>query len=248
MSYLKRVWEDLRRGENIDLIVTVIIALGLAILNIAGLTPGTLIAPLTLAVLGLLAVATLGNRYKLEESLETLNRTHTGLFDDKLPASIESEMRNAHDLWLVGVTLNRTVNTYYTLLEQKLSRGDRVHVLIVRPDGHSVEMLAMREYKERYNVDRFRSLIQNSLDDLCSLQQRFQKLEVRVIDYPLSYGGVLIDPDSDDGAMYLEHYPFKTPGGSLPKFVLRASQGRWYKFFRLELKTIWDDSTPWECV
>ena len=126
MIFLKRLWQDIRHGENIDLFITVIVAIGLAILNLVGVTPTGLVAPLTLAVLGLLAVATLGNRYRLEESLETLNRTHTGLFQEKMPADMENELRNARELWLVGVTLNRTINTYYSMLEQKLARGDKV--------------------------------------------------------------------------------------------------------------------------
>ncbi len=247
MSYLKRIWEDIRRGENIDLFITVLIAIGLAILNIAGVAPAALIAPLTLAVLGLLAVATLGNRYKLEESLETLNRTHTGLFQEKMPASMENDLRNARDLWLVGVTLNRTLNTHYSALEQKLGRGDTVRVLLVAPDGRGPEMLELREYKARYSTERIRHLIRDSLDDLCNLQQRFGGLEVRVIDYPLSYGGVLVNPASSDGIFYLEHYPFKTPGGSMPKFVLEAKNGRWYTFFKLEIETIWENATPWNC-
>jgi len=247
MSYLKRIWQDIRHGENIDLFLTVLVAIGLAALNIAGIAPASLIAPLTMAVLGLLAVATLGNRYKLEESLETLNRTHTGLFQEKLPANMENDMHNARELWLVGVTLNRTVKTYYSLLEQKLTRGDTIRVLLVHPDGTNLNMLVMREYQERYNVDRIRHLIHNSLEDLCSLQQRFPGLDVRVIDYPLGYGGILVNPNSDKGILYLEHYPFKTPGGSLPKFVLEAKNGRWYNFFKLELETIWENSTPWEC-
>ncbi|MCA9971915.1 MAG: hypothetical protein KC425_16945 [Anaerolineales bacterium] len=247
MPYLKRIWQDIRRGENIDLFITVLVALGLAILNIAGIAPATLIAPLTLAVLGLLAVATLGNRYKLEESLETLNRTHTDFFRDNLPPGMEADMRSARELWLVGVTLNRTINTYYSLLEQKLARGDTVRVLLVQPDGHGPEMLELREYKARYSVARIRNLIRDSLDDLCSLQQRFRGLEVRVIDYPLSYGGVLVNPRSDRGMLYLEHYPFKMPGGSLPKFVLEARHNRWFTFFKQEIETIWENSQPWAC-
>lgn len=248
MSYLKRIWQDIRRGENIDLFITVVVAIGLAILNLAGVAPANLVAPLTLAVLGLLAVATLGNRFKLEESLETLNRTHTGLFQEKMPGKMENDIRRARELWLVGVTLNRTINTHYSLLEEKLARGDRVRVLLVHPEGVGPEMLALREYKARYSTTRIRHLIHDSLDDLCNLQQRFGGVEVRVIAYPLSYGGVLINPNERDGLLYLEHYPFKTPGGSLPKFVLEAKNGHWYEFFKLELQTIWDNSTPWECA
>jgi hypothetical protein len=246
MHKLRHIWQDIRRGENIDLYVTVLIAIGLAGLNLLGLAPQAWLAPLTLAVLGLLAVATLGNRYRLEESLNTLNQTHSGLFQEKLPAALEADMEKSREMWLVGVTLNRTLNTHFTLLEKKLSRGDRVRVLLVHPEGPSAEMLAMREYR-RYTAERIRSLIRDSLSDLCHLQATYEKLEIRVVAYPLSFGGVVINPESASGILYLEHYPFKTPGGSQPKFVLEAKDGRWYHFFKLELETIWQNSTPWAC-
>ena len=144
------------------------------------------------------------------------------------------------------MTLNRTINTYYTTLERKLARGDRVRVLLVHPEGASAEMLAMREYR-RYTTDRIRALIRDSLSDLCNLRAVYPQLDIRVVAYPLSFGGIAINPNAGSGVLYLEHYPFKTPGGSRPKFVLAARDGRWYDFFRLELQTIWDNSTPWEC-
>lgn len=246
MILLKRIWQDIRRGENIDLFVTVIVAIGLAVLNLLGLAPASLIGPLTLTVLGLLAVATLGNRYKLEESLAQLNQNHTELFQETQPVGLESDLQQARELWLVGVTLSRTLNTYYNLLESKLARGHTLRVLLVHPDGHGAEMLALREYK-RHSVTRIRHLIHNSLEDLCGLQQHFSNLEVRVIDYPLGFGGVLVNPETPNGRLYLEHYPFKVPGGSLPKFTLTVGDGRWYQLFKQEVETIWASATPWSC-
>jgi hypothetical protein len=66
VRFLKRVWEDIRQGESIDVYVSVVLAIVLAILSVIDIVPADWIASVTLAVLALLAVAILGNRYKLE--------------------------------------------------------------------------------------------------------------------------------------------------------------------------------------
>ncbi len=49
MKILQSIWADIRRGENIDLYITVVIAIGLVILNIFGVTTEKITAPVTLA-------------------------------------------------------------------------------------------------------------------------------------------------------------------------------------------------------
>ncbi len=248
MSLLKRIWEDIRHGENIDLFVTVFLAIGLVALNVLGLAPQTWIAPLTLAVLGLLAIAILGNRYQVEKVVKELSRPSHELFHEKMPASQEMDLERARDVWMIGVTLSRTIKTYYALLEQKLARGDSVRILLVDPAGAGVEMAVMREYGGRFDVERVRQLIQGSLSDLCVLKKVGpDKLEVRTINHPLGFGGIAIDPDTSKGVLYLEHFAYKMPGGSLPKLVLSAQDGRWYQFFKTEMQTLWENSIPWEC-
>ena len=69
---LKRIWKDIRKGENIDLHITVAVAITLTVLNLVGLAPQALVGPITLTVLSLLAITSLGNRYRLEHTLEKL--------------------------------------------------------------------------------------------------------------------------------------------------------------------------------
>jgi hypothetical protein len=247
MGILKHIREDIRRGENIDLFVTVIVATGLVVLNLIGVAPQTWIAPLNLAILGLLAIAMLGNRYKVEEVLKNLNQESSSLFQEKFSSELESNFEKSKELWLVGITLGRTIKTYYSLLERKLARGDHVRVLLVDPNGVGCEMAEMRVYG-RPNVERNRAEIRGNLGDFCDLAKVTpDKLEIRTINYPLGFGGFAIDPDTASGILYLEHYPFKTAGGSMPKFVLRARDGRWYDFFKEEMRTLWENGEVWDC-
>ena len=59
MKLLNRIWQDVRRGENIDLYLTISIAIILSLLNILNLANPILVESVTLAVLGLLAVTSL---------------------------------------------------------------------------------------------------------------------------------------------------------------------------------------------
>jgi hypothetical protein len=200
-----------------------------------------------LAILGLLAIAMLGNRYKVEEGLNNLRQVPGSLFQEKFPPSLDSDLEKSKELWLVGVTLGRTIKTHYSLLEKKLARGDCVKVLLVNPDGVACEMAEMRVYG-RPNVERNRAEIRGNLGDFCDLAKMVpDKLEIRTLNYPLGFGGFAIDPDTASGILYLEHYPFKTPGGSIPKFVLQAGDSRWYDFFKTEMRTLWENGDPWNC-
>src|SRR4051812_34877799 len=88
MKFLARLWKEITRGENLDLYLTVIVALSLTVLNlmpnsIIGFDPKSQLEPLVLAVLALLAFSMLGNRHALEDSMRSLeentNRTITAV-------------------------------------------------------------------------------------------------------------------------------------------------------------------------
>ena len=107
-------------------------------------------------------------------------------------------------------------------------------------------MAAGREYGGRFDANRLRGLIQGSLDDLGHLKQQApDKLQVRVIDNPLTFGGIATNPADAAGVLYLEHYSYKMPGGSVPKFTLQAEDSQWYEFFRDEMQTLWDNGVQW---
>ncbi len=95
---LEQVWNDIRHGENIDLYVTLVVAISLPVLSFSG-TPqaSTWITSLTPAVLALLAVSLLVNRRKMEASQQAMDSDRTRiehLFSnliDKLPLLTEIE-------------------------------------------------------------------------------------------------------------------------------------------------------------
>ena len=245
MKYLRRAWNDIRRGENIDLYVTVLAAIVLSSLSILAITPVTWVAPITLAVLSLLAISAVGNRHRTEEVLEKLSSTPDSVFIQEYPPTLKSDIESSADLVLVGISLGRTIKTYYSELEHKLQRGDSIKILLVNPDGAAIEMVDSRAYWQT-DPERTRAEIRGTLADLCYLKKIApDRMQVHTIEYPLSYGAVLVNPDSASGTVYVEHYPYKVRE-SIPKFVLHARDGYWYDFFKSEVFKCWEHSTEWK--
>ena len=247
MKFFTRAWEDIVRGENIDLYLTVLVAIILTFLNVLGIAPNTWGPSMTIAILGLLAISTLSNRYKIEETLERFSAAHKEeLFSKNFPESLSMDFEGAEELWIFGVNLGRTVTTYFPVLERKLKQGGKVNVLLINPDGPACQITAMRMYRGSDYSTQNHALIQTSLSSLRDLSKIAPKqLEVRLTDYPLSFGGFAFDPNSVNGVLYLKHYPFKTPGGANPKLTLRPKDGHWYEQFKDEVFLIWDNANIW---
>ncbi len=248
MKPLRRFWNDIRHGENIDLYVAVPLAILIAILGVFGITSPQLISSITLAVLGLLATSLLTSRYAVKELLEKLTQTSDSIFlKDFADSNLERDFEEAAELWLVGVSLTTTIRVHYSLIEKKLHAGHKIKALLVHPDSSAVEMSEARAYGKP-NTERARNEIRNTLQDLCDLNQSVPgKLEIRTTQHLPGHGVIAKDPETASGVIYVENYPFKTEGGSRPKFVLCAKDGFWYDFFKKEFYNLWENGSEWGC-
>lgn len=248
MKILRQILDDIRHGENIDLYVAAPLAIVVAILGIFGVTSPELIGSITLIILSLLATSLLANRNAVKKLTQKLSQTSESFFFKELSESnFEVDFENAKDLWLVGVSLNVIVRLHYSLIERKLRAGHSIKALVVHPEGSAIEMAEMRAYG-RPSIERTKGDIENTLRDLCDLRRITSgKLEIRTIQYPLGHGVIARDPNTATGIIYIQNYPFKTEGGSRPKFVLYARDGYWYDLFKKELSNLWENSVDWDC-
>lgn len=247
MQILSRFWQDIRNFENLDLYLTVVLAIGLSILNLLGSASDEYIPAVTLAVLGLLALTSLVNRHRIDDLHQTLTGSPTDLFLEDFPEDLKSNLESASELWLVGVSLHRTINFNYATLERKLRQGHRVRVLVVHPEGPGVEMAVSRNYT-RKEVAVTSNRIRDNLQLLCELRAIApEHMTIRTIQNPLSYGVVATNPDSATGSLYIEHYTFGVSPISMPRYVIRAQEGKWYDFFKQEVVSMWEYGVDWGC-
>lgn len=246
LNSLRTIWRDIRRGENLEVYLTVVVSIVVTILAITGRAPPEWIAALTLTVLSLLAISILGSRHRQEELFDKFNQTIDSVFLEEYPPSLKADIEKAKTLLIVGVTLGRTIKTNYTLFERKIRNGDSIMFLLVNPDGSAITMADARAYWS-IDIERSRAEIRGTLSDLLHLKEIAPKrVRVHTIDYPLSFGAVLANADTPSGVLYLEHYPFKVERESRPKFVLRPRDGRWYEQYKGEVSKLWEASKEWQ--
>ena len=247
MKLFQRIWNDIRAGENIDQYLTIVAAITLTILNLAGVSLQSYLAPFTLAVLALLAINSLGNRFKIEELIKKKSETLDNFFVDDFPPSYKTDFENSGVMWLVGVSLHRTIKTNYPILEEKLRQGKKLRVLLIHPKGVGVELSVARNYAHR-GVEPKSNDILFILELLCSLREIAPaSIEIRTIVFPLAYGATVVNPDTAIGKLYIEHYGFRVSTDSIPRYVLKVSDGRWYDFHKREIEALWEAGEEWMC-
>jgi hypothetical protein len=242
MQTLRHIWEDIRHGENIDLYITVLFAILLAILVIIGVESPKWLTSLNLTLLALLAVSILGIRQQLEKINVALTQTSNGFLQKEWSKQeVDKELKEAENILLIGVSLSRTIRTNLSLIDLRLQQGAKIKVLLVDPSSAAAQIAANR-LPVSVNSDRICNDIRNSLLSLESIARIRKGLEIRVLNNPMSFGGIFLDTTTSKGIIYIEQYSFKMPYEDIPKFVLRPDDDFWYNFFADQVLILWENA------
>ena len=242
---LRRSFQEIRRGENIELHIAPILAIGLVVADLLDLPVGEYVASLTLAVLALLVCAMLANRRRLEDIRGDLVQIAEPGILASFPDELEYDLKKASDIWLLGVHASSTLGHRYALLKSKLQAGAIIRALVVDPDSPACAMAAAR-HPDKPSIARERVLIGASLSSLRELKATsLGKLQIRVINDPLPYGGFMLDPEELEGAIYLKRYSFRA--GLRPILIYRPENRHWFDFIKSEINALWDYGTEWPC-
>ena len=245
MKILQRIWNDIRAGDNIDQYITITAAIFLTFLNLFGMQFQSYLPPLILAVLALIAINSLGNRYKIDELLKN-NSNDRNFFIEHFPETYLADFDNADVVLLFGVSLRRTIQTNYQLIEKKLQRGQKIKVMLINPYSIGAEIAVSRNYADR-GIEPKQQEILYILKLLSNLKHFTpNNIEIRTTNFPLAYGVTAIDPHNTvTGKFYIEHYGFRVSTDSTPRFILKISDGRWYDQYKREIEALWDNGTEW---
>jgi hypothetical protein len=247
MEVLKRIVSDIRKGENIDLYFFAFAALSLAILNGLGLASKTLVESVTLALLGLLAAYSLGIRDRLNGINNKLSGTRNLLCDEFPPSLKDTAIIGSKELFIIGITLNRTIATFYSQLEQKLKDGQKIKILLVEPHSTATQLIPKRVYRP-ISDQQLSGKILDTIALISSLHSLApDKLEIRTINFPIHFGCFAADIESSNGSVYLEYYSYKTTK-DLPCVVVSArTDPSWYNMYKTEILNLWNAGQAWNC-
>ena len=245
MLNIKLIKEEITQGKNLDIYVTILVAFIAFVLSALGIVEEKIINSLILVVLCLLVNTSLQNRYHIKNNVSNSNSSVD--FTKHFPKGFDNHFNNATFMYIIGVTLNRTTITYYSDIEKKIKRCDKIRVLMVDPNKMGCKMALMR-HRANDDLENLKQMIKGSIKRLCFLRElKPNNLEIRLINNPLGYGAYAFDIDKAEGEIYIENYPFKTKNGSLPKYVINPTNKEWYEFYKTEIKLLWEHAKPFNC-
>lgn len=248
-QFIQRLINDIKHGENIDLIITVTLGIFISILNALGFAPPTLVSSITLATLGLIAIALLVSRHKLEDMYKKEKTKDTVQFSDSKLSSLKSLLEGADEIWMIGLLLRNTTIDYYYFFKKRVGEGIKIRTMIVDLNNIHIDKV-VRRFSRSGKKERFQSdmgHVINQYTDICQSSSNSDNVQLRLIDFVPSFSMYIFPKKNNNGIAIIENYCYKSPKGSIPKFqVSEIENPEWYKHFVDQFELMWKDSSEVE--
>lgn len=246
IKLFERIGNDIKRGENLDLYLTVAVGIVIGILSIVGIAPSTWIPGITLTVLAVLAFSALQNRHHFQESL-----LHSAEVGRKIRASdflqleyhlTDEDFASANKIWISGITLTRTTRNYMNVFSERLVAGAEIRIALTDSTKRALlDEWAIRSVVEgdvTYWRKRFEAIL-GVIDATASVIDSKGKLEVGHVPFIQAFGLILIDPDKPHGVCYVEIYHHKSLERHATFRVSKNDDPYWFEHYKKQYEIIW---------
>ena len=244
MRVFHKIWSDIRRGENIDLYLTVLVAFGLGILNIVGSAPPAWITSVTLAALGVLAISALRTEYHIGELLQKLPAPSEQLQNRSSLMPVRELAQTASEISFLGVSGISVLINELGFLEQKMKAGCKLRFILLDPSSPALRTWILLDRIPTTEAD-----IKTSLEILKGLMQMEKvkgKCEVRLSKVYPPFALLISDINKNTGLMNVEFYTYKTTLSERPHVQLsQVHDKNWFDFYRAQFEQFWSDAEKW---
>lgn len=269
MGKIKLWWNDLKRGKNLEVFISLIIAIIVMILGLFDFVEQKLLTAVILMVLALLAVNNLNIRYDLSQLDETLVRFNNNLLKFEVEGSAVGFLKERNEVGKISeliagvhcIELSALAGNFvvvdFDMWEKKLKSGIKVKLLLANPcDDEFICTLTSRcdPMTEGFTEDLQRD-INRTVRKLVIVQRKIKEngypgtLEFKFHSIVPTFGIFGIDPDSPNGVIKVEMYPYRTPISERPHFFLKKNRdGKWYNLFREEFEKQWEIAVGFDSI
>lgn len=235
--------------------LTVGLALVVGILNVLGIAKGQVVSATTLGVLALLCWDVYDSRQRLHSLGATVREftRQAGRSGSGAPAplvAIGAAAREeaattkevAAEIGVIGVTLNRTIRSWMSDLEQGLRAGARIRVAVIDPTERATSEAARRNGLPGAAA-MFAHRVQPTVDllrHLSSIPGVSGRIEVRFLPFVPGYGMTFMDDGTGDGVVIVDLYSHSPSGPEALITVTARRQPALHDHFRTEFERLWE--------
>lgn len=243
--FIKQILDDIRQGENIDLIVTIVLVLAISVLNGFGRASTELVSSITLASLGLIAIGFLVTRYRLEDIYRKEDTPNAVQLSMQRTPAFASDLAAAKEVWMTGIVLRGTTTGNFHDFKRKAEQKGKFRVLIL--DVKKIDMSkVLRQFSRGGNEEQFLADFKQTLNQYQEIQRsagQAANVQVRMLDFVPPFRLYIFPKVEGDGVLYVEIYSYRAPFGSVPKFrISKQENPEWYRYFVNQFEAMWKDA------
>jgi hypothetical protein len=244
-DFILRLLIDLKKGQNVDLIVILFMGILISILNIIGIINENLLSSVTLATLALIAVSLLVSRYKLDDICVNRNENNTVELNAGKIQTLDSYLQKSDEIWMVGILLKTTTTDNYFTFKEKAKNGLKIKALIVNLEDIDVDKLVKR-FSRSGNVKHFigdMEHVENQYKAFNKVASEPRNIQLKLLDFVPTFSMYIFPDKNKCGKAIIETYCYKSSKGAIPKFtVCERNQPDWYRHFTKQFELMWADS------
>lgn len=232
-------------------VISIFIGLGsiiILILNALSILQFTTFEQIVIGLLALLSIDGLIERItaldKIQEKLQDIPESK--YFHQKIDIpKIEVQTANAHEIIIIAVSAVTLITNYAHYFEEKLKQGCKFKIVLLNPDGPSMQSWILLNKLPCAEAD-----IRQSLEQLrrhAQLGKESGIFEIRLLDVFLPYSMFAVDLDSKrNGSMVIEFHGYKLGSRERPHVYLTYQNSpEWYNKFHDQFTHVWSEAKPW---
>ena len=253
MNSFKNIVKDIRTRQNLDIYITTILAIIIAILGIFGVANLAVISSVILATLSLVSISLLTNRHENEKTQDLLlkieNDRKTALtssvFSEWNENAFLTALLSAHEVSGIYVTNYDLLNAHTDEFVSFIKRGGKLRIIFVKPNSAAFKMASQRGFGAAAHLDHLRGRLNLSLDKLKEIADSApifsQNIEVKFVDFLPGMAMTMVDHQKTNGALFITVTGFGVNTKSRPSFVLKKeNDNKWFEYFQATFENMWN--------
>jgi hypothetical protein len=246
----KQIIRDIGKGENITVLVTVLLVAVTLVAKGLGLVSDSLVDSLTLAMLGFLGLGFLIIRYRIAELLQTsklIDTANAVQLLDEFPPLLDEYLKNASEILMLGISLRKTTYNHYDDFMDKVKNGLKIRALVINPHGRYINMEAVAKSYSRNDPHQvFASEYDAILERYKLIRDEANQpsnIQVGLLDFVPPFSAYIFPQKGKGGIIFVQIYAYKAPVGHTPYFVVTQRQNPlWYERISDLYEKMWEDA------
>ena len=240
----------LREWLKLNRIIPLLTILGAGtaiVLETLGFLDLTIPEGIIIALLGLLSIDGLTERItsleKIEKHLGNIPMGQALRHRTEIPL-IEEQTSHASEIVIMAASAVTLTARYAHYFEEKMKQGCKFKIVLLDPDGPSMNSwillnkMPTAEADIRMSLENFKKLAQLGKND--------DSFSVRMLDVFLPYSMFAVDLNKRSGSMVIEFHGYKLAPTDRPHVYLTyQNTPDWYNRFNDQFQHVWVEASPW---